>query len=67
MKKIAGILAMIILLVGSGAWFWDFQKTGPEEMDSVIVAYSPFESTARFLDRRRPALFREERHRYNPA
>lgn len=48
MKKIAGILAMIILLVGSGAWFWDFQKTGPEEMDSVIVAYSPFESTALF-------------------
>ncbi|MDK2988840.1 MAG: NitT/TauT family transport system substrate-binding protein [Methanoculleus sp.] len=48
MKKIAGILAVIVLLVGSGAWFWGFQKAGPEEMDSIIVAYSPFESTALF-------------------
>jgi ABC-type nitrate/sulfonate/bicarbonate transport system substrate-binding protein len=48
MKKIAGILAMIILLVGSGAWFWGFQEPGPEEMDTIIVAYSPFESTALF-------------------
>jgi NitT/TauT family transport system substrate-binding protein len=48
MKRIAGILAVIILLVGSGAWFWDFQEAGPEEMDSVTVAYAPFEPTALF-------------------
>ncbi len=48
MKKIVGILAVIVL-VGSGTWFsCDFQKTGPEEMDSIVVAYSPFESTALF-------------------
>ena len=48
MKKIAGILAVIILLAGSGAWFWGFQEAGPEEMDSVTVAYAPFEPTALF-------------------
>ncbi|MFA7198548.1 MAG: NrtA/SsuA/CpmA family ABC transporter substrate-binding protein [Methanoculleus sp.] len=47
MKKIAGILA-VVMLVGSGAWFWDFQEAGPEGMDYITVAYSPFESTALF-------------------
>ncbi|MDD1677497.1 MAG: ABC transporter substrate-binding protein [Methanomicrobiales archaeon] len=37
----------ILILAGLGAWsFLDAQKTGPEKMESVVVAYSPFESTA---------------------
>jgi NitT/TauT family transport system substrate-binding protein len=49
------ITALILVLVagasaaGFGAWsFLDFQKNPPENPDSILVAWSPFESTALF-------------------
>ncbi len=42
----------ILVLTGVGLWGWSqFQSmnTGPEDMDTIVVAYSPFESCALFL------------------
>jgi len=52
MKNTAVIIIVVvaIALAGLGAWtFLDLRKTPPGTMDSISVAYSPFESSELFL------------------
>ena len=46
---VAGITVIAVLLAGACAWYlWAYQPPPTETRDSVIVAYSPFESGALF-------------------
>ena len=48
-KSIAITAAIILILVGIGAWYFETPSTpAPETRDSIVVAYSPFESGALF-------------------
>lgn len=48
-KKVITIIIIIaVVLVGIGAYFWATLEPSSDTVDSVIVAYSPFESGALF-------------------